>query len=158
MLTGPLCRPPPRMWLSASAFFHNINRVYSPIAFGKKWDPSGNLIRHYVPELARFPERYIYEPWKCPIADQKKAGCLIGTDYPKRMLDENLAKDHCLERLKIAFGRHLKGDSEEAMQGKDLNGGKAAERTPQSPGKRKSPEKGSIESALMVQGRPKRAR
>ena len=30
------------MWLSASAFFHQYYRVYSPVAFGKKTDPLGN--------------------------------------------------------------------------------------------------------------------
>ena len=29
------------MWLSASAFFHQYYRVYSPVAFGKKTDPLG---------------------------------------------------------------------------------------------------------------------
>lgn len=34
------------MWLSASAFFHQYYRVYSPIAFGKKTDPHGDYIRY----------------------------------------------------------------------------------------------------------------
>lgn len=33
------------MWLSASAFFHQYFRVYSPVAFGKKTDPNGDYIR-----------------------------------------------------------------------------------------------------------------
>ena len=33
------------MWLSASAFFHQYFRVYSPIAFGKKTDKNGDFIR-----------------------------------------------------------------------------------------------------------------
>lgn len=33
------------MWLSASAFFHQYFRVYSPIAFGKKTDKDGNYIK-----------------------------------------------------------------------------------------------------------------
>ncbi len=61
-------------WLSCSAFFSQYFRVYSPVAFGKKWDPKGGLIRRYVPELKNVPDRYIYEPWKMSIADQKQAG------------------------------------------------------------------------------------
>lgn len=45
------------MWLSASQFFHQYYRVYSPIAFGKKHDPSGKLIRKFCPELADFPDK-----------------------------------------------------------------------------------------------------
>ncbi|XP_041098433.1 cryptochrome circadian regulator 5 isoform X2 [Polyodon spathula] len=33
-------------WLSASAFFHQFFRVYSPVAFGKKTDKKGDYIRH----------------------------------------------------------------------------------------------------------------
>jgi deoxyribodipyrimidine photolyase len=33
------------MWLSASAFFHQYFRVYSPVAFGKKTDKNGDYIR-----------------------------------------------------------------------------------------------------------------
>lgn len=39
------------MWLSASAFFYQYHRVYSPVTFGKKYDPSGDFVRKFVPEL-----------------------------------------------------------------------------------------------------------
>ena len=74
------------MWLSASAFFHQYFRVYSPIAFGKKTDPSGAYIRKYLPKLAKFPDKFIYEPWTAPMAIQRAAGCIIGTDYPRYWL------------------------------------------------------------------------
>ena len=39
------------MWLSASAFFSQFFRVYSPITFGKKYDKQGKYIRHFLPVL-----------------------------------------------------------------------------------------------------------
>ena len=36
------------MWLSASAFFHQYYRVYSPVAFGKKTDKTGAYIRWVI--------------------------------------------------------------------------------------------------------------
>jgi hypothetical protein len=37
-----------------------LPRVYSPVAFGKKTDPTGDFIRKYVPQLAGIPDRWIY--------------------------------------------------------------------------------------------------
>lgn len=45
------------MWLSASAFFSAYFRVYSPVAFPKKYDPEGKFVRRFVPELHSFPSK-----------------------------------------------------------------------------------------------------
>ncbi|KAA6427658.1 MAG: 6-4 photolyase, partial [Trebouxia sp. A1-2] len=91
------------MWLSASAFFYQYHRVYSPITFGRKYDPNGDFVRKFVPELKDFPAKWIYEPWKAPIADQKQANCRIGVDYPKPMVDHaSVSKDNIL-KLKDAY-------------------------------------------------------
>ena len=37
-------------------------------------------MKRYVPELARYSRKYIYEPWTAPIADQKSWGCRITGD------------------------------------------------------------------------------
>lgn len=42
--------------------------------------------RRYVPELANFPQDYIFEPWEAPLEVQRKAGCVIGVDYPERIV------------------------------------------------------------------------
>ena len=38
-------------------------RVFNPIEQGKKFDPEGNYIRKFVPELAHLPTAEIHEPW-----------------------------------------------------------------------------------------------
>lgn len=91
------------MWLSASAFFNQYWRVYSPVAFGKKYDPEGNMVKFFIPALKKFPKQYIYEPWKAPLAKQREWGCVIGQDYPKRIVDHDQVKDINLERMKAAF-------------------------------------------------------
>ncbi|EGD83498.1 DNA photolyase [Salpingoeca rosetta] len=75
------------MWLSCSSFFYQYFRVYSPVAFGKKTDPSGAYIRKYLPQLKAFPDKYIYEPWKAPPGVQRSCGCIIGKDYPEPIVD-----------------------------------------------------------------------
>jgi len=90
------------MWLSASAFFHQYWRVYSPVAFGKKTDKSGEYIRKYLPILKKMPEKYIYQPWEAPLQVQKAAGCVIGKDYPRPMVDHAVVSKENMARMKAA--------------------------------------------------------
>lgn len=91
------------MWLSASAFFHQYYRVYSPVVFGKKTDPTGEYIRKYLPQLKKYPDKYIYSPWEAPLATQKAAGCIIGQDYPRPMVDHSVISKVNIGRMKEAY-------------------------------------------------------
>src|SRR5437763_7046737 len=68
------------MLLSCTAFFGMFYRVYSPVAFERKTYVEGTFVKHFVPELEKFDRKYIYEPWKASIADQKRWGCVIKGD------------------------------------------------------------------------------
>ncbi|KAJ8539212.1 hypothetical protein K7X08_013464 [Anisodus acutangulus] len=91
------------LWLSCSSFFYQYNRIYSPISFGKKYDPAGNYIRHFLPILKDMPKEYIYEPWTAPISVQRKARCIIGVDYPKPVVSHDSASKECRMRLGEAY-------------------------------------------------------
>jgi cryptochrome len=136
-------------WLSASAFFNQYYRVYSPVTFGKKYDPNGNFIKKFVPQvrttavlfhlaiygwfplltvqfrsvtptspysktshshqtsqLAKFPAKYIYEPWTAPLAVQQSCGCVLGRDYPFPIVDHTAASKRNMERMKAAYARN----------------------------------------------------
>lgn len=99
------------MWLSASAFFSQYFRVYSPATYGQKSDKTGALIRKYCPELSKFPDKFIYEPWLAPLAVQKAAGCIIGVDYPARMVDDKKAKETAMSGMKVAYAAKIQGGS-----------------------------------------------
>ena len=90
-------------WLSCSRFFYQFGRCYSPIAFGKKTDPSGAYIRKWLPALKNMPEKYIYEPWKAPLEVQRKAGCVVGKDYPEPLVDHAEASKLNMGKLKEAY-------------------------------------------------------
>ena len=94
------------MWLSASAFFYQYFRVYSPVAFPKKYDPKGAYVRHFLPALARMPDKYIYEPWKAPLEVQKAAGCIVGKDYPKPIVEHDVASKANMEKHAKAYAAH----------------------------------------------------
>jgi cryptochrome len=78
-------------WLSCSSFFYQYFRVYSPVAFFQKMDPKGYYVRHFLPVLKNFPDKYIYEPHKAPLEVQVKAKCIIGKDYPFPIVDHQTA-------------------------------------------------------------------
>jgi deoxyribodipyrimidine photo-lyase len=61
------------------------HRVFNPILQSKRFDPDGEYIRRYVPELRDLPAPVIHEPWKAP--DGPPAG------YPSPIVD------HATERL-----------------------------------------------------------
>nr|QXF69111.1 6-4 photolyase [Pohlia nutans] len=91
------------LWLSASAFFHQYHRIYSPVTFAKKYDPDGRYVKHFLPVLKDMPKQYIYEPWTAPLAVQKKANCIIGVDYPRPIVDHAIANKECRERMGQAY-------------------------------------------------------
>ncbi len=94
------------LWLSASAFFHQYFRVYSPVAFPKKYDPTGAYVRRFLPQLRRMPDKYIYEPWKAPLAVQQQAGCVIGRDYPAPVVAHDVASKANMARMAAAYAAH----------------------------------------------------
>ena len=68
-------------------------RIFNPVLQGKKFDPDGVYVRRYVPELARVPAQCIHEPWRMSQQDQESSGCLLGRQYPKKIVE------HAEERL-----------------------------------------------------------
>ncbi|XP_052183111.1 (6-4)DNA photolyase isoform X2 [Diospyros lotus] len=91
------------LWLSCSSFFYQYNRIYSPTSFGKKYDPNGDYIRHFLPILKDMPKEYIYEPWTAPLSIQTKANCIIGRDYPKPVVSHDTASKDCKRKLAEAY-------------------------------------------------------
>ena len=91
------------MWLSASCFFYQYFRVYSPVEFGKKTDKNGDYIRKYLPILKDYPKEFIFEPWEAPEYVQKKAGCIIGKDYPKPMVNHKEKSKENMNLMSIAY-------------------------------------------------------
>jgi cryptochrome len=105
------------LWLSCSGFFYQYFRCYSPVAFQKKNDPSGAYIRKHLPVLARLPDKYIYEPWKAPLAIQQAAGVRIGVDYPKPMVDHAVASKENMAKMAKAYEVHNSGDGKTTKKG-----------------------------------------
>jgi deoxyribodipyrimidine photo-lyase len=65
----------------------NAVRIYSPIKQVEDQDPQGLFIRRYCPELAHIPDQYLSQPQTMPTTVQHASGCVIGTHYPRPVVD-----------------------------------------------------------------------
>ncbi|XP_039290665.1 cryptochrome-1 [Nilaparvata lugens] len=81
------------MWVSSSAFEQllDCSHCVCPVNYGRRLDPWGVYVKRYVPELSQFPVQFIYEPWKLPLEEQEKYNCVIGRDYPERIVEHKVA-------------------------------------------------------------------
>jgi len=78
-------------------------RVFNPVTQGEKFDPDGNYVRAWLPELARLPAKYIHSPWNAPADILATAGVRLGVDYPMPIVDHSFARQRFLDTAK----RHL---------------------------------------------------
>ena len=80
-------------------------RIFNPVTQGRKFDPKGDYVRRFVPELAGMPNEYIHEPWAAPEEVLAGAGVRLGADYPHPIVDHGKARKRALdayERIKGA--------------------------------------------------------
>lgn len=75
-------------------------RVFNPISQGEKFDPDGEYVRRWVPELKNVPTKHIHAPWKLPRSEQIRARCVIGEEYPQRLVDHKWARQRTLAAYK----------------------------------------------------------
>lgn len=66
------------------------HRIFNPVAQGKRFDPSGDYVRHYVPELRDIPGAAVHEPWLTP---------LLAPDYPAPIVDHSNERTEALARF-----------------------------------------------------------
>ena len=72
-------------------------RIFNPITQGQKFDPEGQYIRRWLPELRQVPDKHIHTPWKMSPSEQELAHCLIGHDYPFPIIDRSQTRERTLQ-------------------------------------------------------------
>jgi deoxyribodipyrimidine photo-lyase len=72
-------------------------RIFNPVLQGEKFDPLGEYVRRWVPELAELPKQWVHKPWEAPEAVRDKAGVRLGEGYPAPMVDHAEARAQALE-------------------------------------------------------------
>ena len=66
------------------------HRIFNPVAQGKRFDPDGDYVRRYVPELRQIPGSAVHEPWLTP---------LLAPDYPAPIVDHAAERNEALARF-----------------------------------------------------------
>ena len=79
-------------------------RIFNPTAQGQKFDPHGDYVRRWLPELADVPANSIYEPWK--LRDKPKG-------YPSPVIELNEGRDRFIETAKSFLKDHSEAQSDE---------------------------------------------
>ncbi|WP_010541375.1 cryptochrome/photolyase family protein [Dietzia alimentaria] len=74
----------------ASPFF----RVFNPVTQGKRFDPRGDYVRRWVPELAHLGGDEVHEPWRAEHGYDK--------GYPERIVDHAEERREALHRYDLA--------------------------------------------------------
>lgn len=76
----------------ASPYF----RIFNPMTQGEKFDPNGDYVRRWCPELSKLPDKVIHAPFKADAETLKQAGVTLGKDYPEPIVDHDEARKAAL--------------------------------------------------------------
>jgi len=71
-------------------------RVFNPVLQGQKFDPEGNYVRRWVPELASLSSALIHQPWSATPLELKSAGVELGVTYPEPIIDHKAGRERAL--------------------------------------------------------------
>lgn len=80
-------------------------RIFNPLRQSERFDPGGSFIRHYLPELAAVPDRFIHAPWLMNASEQSACGVIVGRDTPHPLVEHDAARQRTLERYAAVTGR-----------------------------------------------------
>ncbi|EGU48457.1 deoxyribodipyrimidine photolyase [Vibrio ichthyoenteri ATCC 700023] len=69
-------------------------RIFNPTAQGERFDPDGDFVRHWVPELSAVPNKFIHQPWQWEN--------VISLSYPKPMVDHKSEREITLRLFQDA--------------------------------------------------------
>ncbi len=82
--------------LDAAPYF----RIYNPISQGERFDPEGDYVRRWVPELADLPNSAIHKPFGATADVLHEAGVALGKTYPQPVVDLKESRDRALAAFK----------------------------------------------------------
>jgi deoxyribodipyrimidine photo-lyase len=75
----------------ASPYF----RIFNPVTQGRKFDPQGDYVRRFVPELRELDADELHEPWQA-----RRRGA--ASEYPEPIVDLKASREQALEAFRFS--------------------------------------------------------
>ena len=72
-------------------------RIFSPISQGPRFDPNGDYVRKWCPELSNLPDQLIHAPFEADEKSLAAAGVQLGKTYPHPIVDHKVARQAALD-------------------------------------------------------------
>ena len=69
-------------------------RVFNPVLQGERFDPDGNFVREWIPELRDVPKKFVHSPWLA------ESG--LFNNYVAPIVDHSKERDEALNRYKLS--------------------------------------------------------
>lgn len=75
-------------------------RIFNPTSQAQKFDPNGEYIHKWVPELRGLHAPQLFEPWNVSEMELALAGVQLGVNYPHPIVDHSEARNRALAAYK----------------------------------------------------------
>jgi deoxyribodipyrimidine photo-lyase len=96
----------------ASPYF----RIFNPITQGEKFDPDGEYIKQFLPELSQLPKKYLSKPWQAPSDILAQADIILGVNYPNPIVDIKVSRQKALDAFKTLKEKNPLNDDNQSPQ------------------------------------------
>ncbi|MDA0117634.1 deoxyribodipyrimidine photo-lyase [Vibrio sp. T11.5] len=69
-------------------------RIFNPVTQGERFDPNGDFVRQWIPELSQVPDKFVHQPWKW--------SGVRSLSYPPPIVDHKIEREVTLRIYKEA--------------------------------------------------------
>ena len=93
-------------WVTGSGINSNpYLRILNPTLQSKKYDPTGEYIKTWVPALSELNADNIHTPWMCDARRLSKSYVMLGKSYPHPIVDHMSSRQTTLNVYSTALNK-----------------------------------------------------